>query len=199
VKGVLLGDGCSDVVLHARGVIDHAGVGPVPHRRWLNHPRRGVDYPDYSTGGATPEVHVAVIDALASRLAPETAAVAGLDIGGMPLAGAMGYRNRIGCIDVRKVDAMRSDVVRSIIHNYELGDGVAVSKGVAVTGRRVALVDDCLMTGSAAISAIRLLRRLGASCDQALFIFDLIGLEGRARLADEGVQAVALQSLPMRG
>jgi adenine phosphoribosyltransferase len=55
------------------------------------------------------------------------------------------------------------------------------------------------MTGGTAIAAIHLLRRLGVSCDQAFFVFDLIGLHGREMLADEGVRVITLHSLPMRG
>jgi adenine phosphoribosyltransferase len=197
MAGVIGGDGLSEFVTQGEGIIDHAGIGVIPHRRWRNHPRQGVDFPDFSTAGASPELHVAAIDALSDRLASGTQMIAGLDIGGATLAGAVSYRRRIGSVDIRKVDSIRPEVIRSILRNYELGEGMAISKGIELAGRRVALVDDCLMTGTAALASIRLLRRLGAICTEALFIFDLIGMGGREQLEAEGVEAHVLQSLPM--
>jgi adenine phosphoribosyltransferase len=194
--GVIGGDGFSEIVTQAEGTIDHAGLGHLPHRRWRNHPRPGVDFPDFSTAGVSPELHVATIEALAKHVAPDTQIIAGLDIGGAPLSGAVAFHRRIGGIDIRKVDSIRPEVIRSILHNYELGDGVAISKGIALAGSRVALIDDCLMSGSAALASIRLLRRLGAVCTEALFVFDLIGMGGREKLEAEGVNAKVLQSLP---
>ncbi|MGL5114462.1 MAG: hypothetical protein ACRC7C_03970, partial [Beijerinckiaceae bacterium] len=125
MTGIILGDGFTEILTQGDGVVDHAGLGFIPHRRWRNHPRPGIDFPDFSTVSASPALNAAVIDALAERLDPATEVIIGLDIGGAPLAGAIAYRRRIGGTDIRKVDAMRSDVIRSILQNYELGEGVA--------------------------------------------------------------------------
>jgi len=164
-----------------------------PHRRWKNHPAVGMDFPDASTFTCDPYWARAACDALAGALAKETDLLAGIDIGGIGFAGALAIRNGLGFIDVRKVGSIRADVVRNLASNYELGNGVTLSKGHALAGRHVAIIDDCLISGATALATVQLLRRLGAHCTQALFIFELDGLGGRERLTQNGVAVHALQ------
>lgn len=165
-------------------------------RRWRNHPGPGIDFPDISTMATDATALRQVTDALARRLSAETSVVAGLDIGGLGIAGALAYRNNLGLLDIRKVDAIRAGVIRSIMENYELGDGVAVSRAQRVAQSTVAIVDDCLMTGQTALAGIALLRRLGARCDTAIFVFELEGMQGRALLEDAGIAVHSLLRLP---
>jgi adenine phosphoribosyltransferase len=167
----------------------------VRYRRWKNHPAPGVDFPDaspFATDGATMR---RVVDALAQGLPGDTEVVGGIDIGGLGFAGALAQRSGTGLLDIRKVGSIRADVIRSIMANYELGDGVAVSRANRVTGRNVAILDDCLMTGATALAAIELIRRLGARCGTALFVFELDGMGGRALLERAGVAVHALGTL----
>lgn len=167
----------------------------VRYRRWKNHPAPGVDFPDaspFATDGATMR---RVVDALAQGLPSDTEVIGGIDIGGLGFAGALAQRSGTGLLDIRKVGSIRADVIRSIMANYELGDGVAVSRANRVTGRSVAILDDCLMTGATARAAIELIRRLGARCGTALFVFELDGMGGRALLERAGVAVHALGTL----
>ncbi|QEL22412.1 adenine phosphoribosyltransferase [Bosea sp. F3-2] len=134
-------------------------------------------------------------DALAIHLGKETDLLAGIDIGGLGFAGALALRNGLGFIDIRKVGSIRADVVRSLAANYELGNGVVLSKGHRLDGRHVTIIDDCLVTGGTALAAAQLLRRLGARCTHALFIFELDGLGGRERLLQGGISVHALKRL----
>lgn len=178
----------------------------VRYRRWKDHPRPGVDFPDtspFATDGATMR---RVVDALAQRLPGDTEVFGGIDVGGLGFAGALAHRNAVGLLDIRKVDSIRADVIRSIMANYELGDGVAVSRANQISGRAVAILDDCLMTGGTALAAIQLIRRLGGRCSTALFVFELDGMGGRALLERAGVSVLALRTLsqaepdaPVRG
>jgi len=167
-----------------------------PHRRWKDHPGPGVDFPDTTTFTCDGHWARAACDALAARLDKETDLLAGIDIGGIGFAGALAQRNGLGFIDIRKVDSIRADVVRSLTANYELGNGVALSKGNQLTARRITIIDDCLMTGGTALATAQLLRRLGAHCTHALFVFELEGLGGRERLAQCGISVHALQLVP---
>jgi len=164
-------------------------------RPWKNHPAAGVDFPDISLTTGEGRLTKGVVDALALRLPANIEVLAGIDIGGLGLAGALAYRNGLGFIDVRKVDSLRNDVMRSIMANYELGEGVVISKSTPLAGRHVAIVDDCLISGGTALAAARLVRRLGGHCDCALFVFDIDGMGGRERLAGAGVMAEVLRSL----
>lgn len=168
----------------------------VSYRRWKNHPAIGVDFPDtspFATDGATMR---RVVDALAQRLPSDTEVVGGIDVGGLGFAGALAHHSALGLLDIRKVGSIRVDVIRSIMANYELGNGVAISKSNRISGRAVTILDDCLMTGGTALAAIELIRRLGGRCSSALFVFDLAGMGGRAALERAGVSVHALATLP---
>lgn len=167
----------------------------IPFRRWKNHPSTGVDFPDLSPATVEAATARQIIEALAPRLPAEVEVLAGVDIGGLGLAAALAYRNGLGFLDVRKVDSIRIDVMRSVMANYDLGNGVAISKGNRLAGRKVAVIDDCLMSGGTALAAVQLIRRLGGLCQTALFVFDLAGMGGRERLAAEGVTAQTLRTL----
>lgn len=167
-----------------------------PHRRWKDHPAAGIDFPDTTTFTCDGHWARVACDALAAQLCKETDLLAGIDIGGIGFAGALALRNGLGFIDIRKVDSIRADVVRSLTANYELGNGVALSKGNRLTARHITIIDDCLMSGGTALATAQLLRRLGAHCTQALFVFELEGLGGRERLAQSGICVHALQRLP---
>jgi len=168
----------------------------IPFRSWKNHPAAGVDFPDLSIATSDPTLTRPIVDVLASRIPAKIDVLAGLDIGGLGLAGALAYRNGLGFIDIRKVDSLRNEVMRSIMANYELGEGVVISKGARLAGRHVAIVDDCLISGGTALATARLIRRLGGHCDTALFVFDIEGMGGRERLAGSGINAEVLRTVP---
>lgn len=168
----------------------------IPFRSWKNHPAAGVDFPDLSIATSEASRTRPIVDALALRIPAEIEVLAGLDIGGLGLAGALAYRNGLGFIDIRKVDSLRNEVMRSIMANYELGEGVVISKGARLAGRSVAIVDDCLISGGTALATARLIRRLGGHCDTALFVFDIEGMGGRERLAQGGIRAGVLRTVP---
>ncbi|MGE7470212.1 phosphoribosyltransferase family protein [Bosea sp. NPDC003192] len=168
----------------------------IPFRPWKDHTAAGVDFPDISITTSEAALTRPIIDALASRIPADIEVLAGIDIGGLGLAGALAYRNGLGFIDVRKVDSLRNGVMRSIMANYELGEGVVISKGSRLAERKVAIVDDCLISGGTALAAARLIRRLGGYCRFALFVFDIEGMGGRERLAQAGITAEVLRTVP---
>jgi adenine phosphoribosyltransferase len=173
-----------------------AAAIPLRYRRWKNHPAPGTDFPDITpaaTDGATVRQ---VVEALARQLPGDTEIIGGIDVGGLGLAGALAYRNALGMLDIRKVGSIRVEVIRTIMANYELGDGVAISRAHGIAGRRLTIVDDCLMTGGHALAAIRLIRRLGGHCDTAMFVFELDGMGGRSLLAGAGIRVHSLRLLP---
>jgi len=153
-------------------------------RRWASYPEPGVDFPDTSTFTCDGALAAVAFRELERHLPDDIDLVAGIDVGG------------IGFADIRKVGSLRPNVVRSVIPNYELGSGVALSKGNRLAERSMAVVDDCLMSGGTALASIQLLRRLGARCTNALFIIELEGLGGRDALEAQGIAVHALRTLP---
>lgn len=170
----------------------------LPYRLWRNHPTAGLDFPDIASSTVDGAVVRRLVDALASCLPADIEILAGVDIGGLGLAGALAGRNGLGFIDIRKIGSIRADVIRVVMDNYELGEGIAISKSSRIAGRDVAIIDDCLLSGATALTAANLLRRLGARCDIALFVCELDGMGGREKLAHDGVTAHVLLTLPKR-
>ena len=175
------------------------GDGPrtgLPHRRWKGHPRPGIDFPDINTVAEDATLIQRALADLLSALRDDIDIVAGIDLGGAALAGAVAGGRGIGFMHVRKVGSLRTDIVRSVVASHDIGHGLALTKGMNIVGRRIALVDDCLLSGATALAAARLLRDLGALCDQALFAFEIGGLGGRALLAQAGIDAHAVATVP---
>ncbi|HEY5796612.1 MAG TPA: phosphoribosyltransferase family protein [Bosea sp. (in: a-proteobacteria)] len=162
----------------------------------MNYPAPGIDFPDISTFTCDGALAAAAFRELERCLPDEVDLLAGIDVGGIGLAGALALARGIGFVDIRKVGSLRPDVVRSVIPNYELGSGVALSKGNRLAERSVAVIDDCLMSGATALASIQLLRRLGARCTTALFVIELEGLGGRAALEAQGIAVRTLRTLP---
>ena len=174
----------------------HDALPELQVRRWSNYPKPGIDFPDTSTFTCNGTLAAAAFRELERCLTDEVDLVAGIDVGGIGFAGALALVRGIGFVDIRKVGSLRPDVVRYVIPNYELGSGVALSKGNRLAERSVAVIDDCLMSGKTALGSIQLLRRLGARCTTALFVIELEGLGGRAALEAEGIAVHALRTLP---
>lgn len=176
--------------------LEHGERLPVTYRVWRNHPRPGVNFPDTAPMTTDPEIAHVLVDELARRLPADIEVLAGIDMGGFGFTAAIAYRQRLGFLDIRKVGSIRTNVIGNLMANYELGNGVVVSKGSQLAGRRFAVIDDCLMSGSTALATVELLRRLGAQCSTALFVFALEGMGGRERLERQGVSVQILKELP---
>lgn len=174
----------------------HDGLAELLVRRWSNYPKPGIDFPDTSTFTCDGALAAVAFRELERCLPDEVDLVAGIDVGGIGFAGALALARGIGFVDIRKVGSLRPDVVRGVIPNYELGSGVALSKGNQFAERCVAIIDDCLMSGATALASVQLLRRLGARCATALFVVELEGLGGRAALEAQGIAVRALRTLP---
>lgn len=168
----------------------------LPHRRWKGHPHAGIDFPDINTIADDVILVRSAVSELLGVLREDIAIVAGIDLGGAGLAGAVAALRGVGFMHVRKVGSLRPEIVRSVVSNHDIGHGLALSKGMRITGQRIAIMDDCLLSGATALAAVRLLRDLGAICDQALFAFELEGLGGRAMLAQAGVSVHAAAVVP---
>jgi orotate phosphoribosyltransferase len=106
---------------------------------------------------------------------PQTEVLAGLELGGVPIATAMSLASGLPAVFVRK-EAKAYGTRRAV-------------EGGEVRGRRVLIVEDVVTTGGAVVDAARLLREDGA---------DLVGIVC-AIWRGEGPPAIAaLPDLPLR-
>lgn len=171
------------------------GTG-LPHRRWKGHPRPGIDFPDINTVAEDATLLERALADLLGALRNDIEIVAGIDLGGAALAGAVAGRRGLGFMHIRKVGSLRTDIVRTVVASHDIGHGLALTKGLKISDRRIALIDDCLLSGATVLAAAGLLRDLGAHCDQALFAFEIEGLGGRASLARAGIATHAVATVP---
>ena len=134
------------------------------------------------------------------RMAAATAGpvdlVAGIEARGFLFAAALALPLGAGCLLIRKDGKLPG---ATIAEDYALeygSDRIAMHEDALVPGQRVLLIDDLIATGGTARAAIRLLRKAGASVDQAQFLIDLPELGGADALRADGVQVDALVSFP---
>jgi adenine phosphoribosyltransferase len=106
---------------------------------------------------------------------------------GTPLAMALG----VGFVPIRKPGKLpwRTEHVD---YALEYGtDALEIHSDAIRPGQRVLVIDDLLATGGTAAAAVRLVERLHGAAVGAAFVLELGFLDGRARLPDVRVDALA--------
>ncbi len=105
---------------------------------------------------------------------------------GMPLA----YNLHKPFVPIRKAGKLPCEVVSQ---EYELEYGTAtieIHKDAIRPGQRVVLIDDLIATGGTIKAAAQLVEQLGGQVVKILFLLELKGLDGRAKLAGYDVDTV---------
>jgi orotate phosphoribosyltransferase len=115
--------------------------------------------------------------ALVARLPPDTEVLAGLELGGVPIATALSLRTGIPTAFVRK-QAKSYGTAR-------------LAEGADIDGRRVTVVEDVITTGGQVVISTTELRRLGARVGHVICVIDR-SPDGGAALAAAGLTMTAL-------
>ena len=105
---------------------------------------------------------------------------------GMPIA----YNLHKPFVLVRKAGKLPCETVS---RTYELEYGSAtieMHKDSIKPGQKVVLVDDLIATGGTVEAAIKLIEQLGGEVVKVIFMMELAGLNGRAKLANYDVASV---------
>jgi len=123
----------------------------------------------------------ALLDEIAVALAPlipeGTEILAGLELGGVPIATALSLRTGLPAVFVRKQ-----------AKSY----GTAkLAEGIEVVGRRLTIIEDVITTGGQVVRSAMDLRELGAQVEHVVCVIDR-SADGGAALADAGL---AMRSL----
>ena len=158
-------------------------------------PKTGILFRDLTPLLADGRAFGATTEALAER-AGEFDLIAGVEARGCLFGAALAQLTGKGLVIVRKPGKLPG---ATIAHDYALeygSDRLELHADAVPAGARVLLVDDVLATGGTAGAAVTLVRKAGGLVARALFVLELEGLPGAARLADEGVEAVSLFRYP---
>jgi len=116
--------------------------------------------------------------------------VAGIESRGFIFAAPIALSLAAGFIPIRKPGKLPYDVIRE---DYELEygtDSLELHKDAVKAGDRVVIIDDVLATGGTAITAAKLVERLGATVVGIGVMVELEFLGGRQRL--EGYDLISL-------
>jgi orotate phosphoribosyltransferase len=138
----------------------------------LRSGRTSTEYFDKYLFEADPALLASVVEGLGELVPPGTEVLAGLELGGVPLATLLSQRTGLPTRFVRK-------------KAKEYGTR-RIAEGGDVAGRRIALVEDVVTSGGAVLDATRVLREEGAVVEDVICVIDR-SEGGRERLADLGL------------
>ena len=125
---------------------------------------------------ADPALLRAVAEAAAPLIPADTEVLAGLELGGVPVATALSLTTGLPVAFVRQ-EAKQYGTAK-------------LAEGADIAGRRVLIVEDIITTGGQVVLSARDLRERGASLVGALCVIDRSG--GKHQLADEDVDLISL-------
>lgn len=116
--------------------------------------------------------------------------IAGAESRGFILGAPLAYQLHKPFVPIRKQGKLPRDVVRQ---EYDLEYGTAViemHRDAIRPGQKVVLVDDLMATGGTVEACAKLIEELGGEVVKIIFLMELEGLNGRAKLANYDVQSV---------
>ncbi len=135
------------------------------------------DYFDKYLFESSPRLLGAIGWELSTRIPIGTEVLAGLEMGGIPIATVLSLETNIPAAFVRK-------------KAKEYGT-CKLAEGAAIEGKRVCVIEDVVTTGGQIISSVNGLREAGAIVEDVLCIIER-NPEGRRRLEEIGLRLHAL-------
>jgi orotate phosphoribosyltransferase len=143
----------------------------------LRSGQTSTEYFDKYQFEARPELLSSIALHLRPLIPPGTQLLAGLEMGGIPLASALGLLTGLPTVFVRK-EAKPYGTCQ-------------LAEGPLVVGRRVLVIEDVITTGGQVVDSVAQLRSAGAQADSVLCVIDRS--EGRTeRLKQAGLSLSAL-------
>lgn len=149
-----------------------------------DYPKTGVLFRDITPLLGQADAFAAVVSEMAQSIYPFQS-VAGLEARGFIFASAIAQSTQRSFIPLRKAGKLPYKV-HSESYGLEYGDAVLeVHQDAAGLGQNILLVDDVLATGGTALAGLRLIRTLGAICNEVAFVLEIEALGGREKLLEE--------------
>lgn len=146
----------------------------------LRSGRQSHEYFDKYQFAADPELLRRVAIQLVRLLPADVEVLAGLELGGIPLAVMLGQVSGLPCAFVRK-EAKTYGTCR-------------LAEGTALEGRRVAIIEDVVTSGGQVLASAQACRALGAQIKTVLCVVDRES-GGREALQEQGLQLKPLYTL----
>ena len=163
-----------------------------------DYPKPGILFRDITTLIENPEGFRESVERIAAHhRGIGITHVAGIEARGFIFGAGVAIALGVGFIPVRKKGKLPGETIGQ---NYALEYGVdtiEIHADVLDAGDKVLLVDDLIATGGTALAAVSLLRRTGATVENAGFVIDLFDLGGADKLRAVGITVDAL--IPFEG
>jgi adenine phosphoribosyltransferase len=154
-------------------------------------PKAGILFYDITTLLQDPVGFHAAIDSLSLPYTNQGIdIVVGIESRGFIFGAAVADRIRAGFSPVRKPGKLPSRTVRASYALEYGSDSLEMHDDAIKKGQRVLIVDDLLATGGTASATRDLVKQLGGQVQGLAFLIELVGLNGRSKLAGEHVHAV---------
>jgi adenine phosphoribosyltransferase len=155
-------------------------------------PKPGIMFRDITTLLLDAEGLRLAVERMVAQVRGPIDLVAGIEARGFVFAPALALKLNAGVLLIRKDGKLPG---ATIAEDYALEygtDRIAIHADACAPGARVLLIDDLIATGGTARAAVRLLRKAGATVEQAAFVIDLPELGGAEALRAEGIEVNAL-------
>lgn len=154
-------------------------------------PKAGILFYDITTLLQDADGFRLAVDSLASPFAGQGIdLVVGIESRGFIFGSAVADRLGAGFAPVRKPGKLPSTTVRAT-YDLEYGsDALEIHDDAVRAGQKVLIVDDLLATGGTAKAATDLVSRLGGDVRALAFLIELVGLNGRDKLAGQTLHTV---------
>jgi adenine phosphoribosyltransferase len=154
-------------------------------------PKPGILFYDVTTLLRDPEGFKLSIDAMSEPYKNAgISLVVGIESRGFILGAAVADRIGAGFAPVRKIGKLPHTKIR-VSYDLEYGtDSLEIHSDAVESGQKVLIVDDLLATGGTARATVDLVRQLGGDVHGIAVLIELVGLNGRSKLAGENVRAV---------
>jgi len=154
-------------------------------------PEEGIMFRDVTTVLQDGEGFHLAIDEMQKLLADtDFDVIVGAESRGFIFGAPLAYNMNKAFVPVRKKGKLPCETVEA---TYELEYGTAtieMHKDSIQPGQKVVIVDDLIATGGTIEAAAKLIEELGGEVVKIVFLLELAGLEGRARLSKYEVETV---------
>ena len=154
-------------------------------------PEEGIMFRDITTVLQDADGFALAIDEMQNLLADtEFDVIVGAESRGFIFGAPLAYNMKKAFVPVRKKGKLPCETVEA---TYDLEYGTAtieMHKDSIKPGQKVVIVDDLIATGGTIEAAAKLIEELGGEVVKIVFLLELAGLEGRARLGKYEVETV---------
>ena len=150
-------------------------------------PKPGVTFKDITPLLASARGFQAAVTELVTTAPRHVDVVVGMEARGFIFAAPVALALGAGFVPVRKPGKLPGN---TISHSFELEYGhetLTMHRDAIRPGARVMVIDDVLATGGTIGATAELIRELGAELAQVSVVMELAFLDGRARLAERGI------------